>query len=118
SALLNTLSIFILYFNDTAPTQIYTLSLHDALPISPIRHKKRMRGGRACQGPESRGRTVAGTPACPAFAGAEPGTNAGRAGRKGWPCGTRPQGGVYFASPRGAVARAPVFSGRAPRDLP
>src|SRR5204863_9203658 len=23
------------YFNDTAPTDIYTLSLHDALPISP-----------------------------------------------------------------------------------
>src|SRR5207253_10838627 len=28
-----TLSLF--YFNDTAPTEIYTLSLHDALPISP-----------------------------------------------------------------------------------
>src|SRR6202051_5247008 len=27
-------------FNDTAPTEIYTLSLHDALPISPsaLRH--------------------------------------------------------------------------------
>src|SRR5262249_58887377 len=24
-------------FNDTAPTQIYTLSLHDALPISTVR---------------------------------------------------------------------------------
>src|SRR5438132_4224247 len=23
------------FFNDTAPTKIYTLSLHDALPISP-----------------------------------------------------------------------------------
>src|SRR5437773_5913978 len=23
------------FFNDTAPTEIYTLSLHDALPISP-----------------------------------------------------------------------------------
>src|SRR2546429_5904733 len=28
-----TLSIFIFFFNDTATTEIYTLSLHDALPI-------------------------------------------------------------------------------------
>src|SRR5205814_6290031 len=26
--------LFFFFFNDTAPTQIYTLSLHDALPIS------------------------------------------------------------------------------------
>src|SRR5215216_8068703 len=26
----------IFFFNDTATTEIYTLSLHDALPISPI----------------------------------------------------------------------------------
>src|SRR6266581_3387460 len=26
--------IFFFFFNDTAPTEIYTLSLHDALPIS------------------------------------------------------------------------------------
>src|SRR5476649_1522517 len=25
------------FFNDTATTEIYTLSLHDALPISPLR---------------------------------------------------------------------------------
>src|SRR3989454_5395291 len=31
---------FFFFFNDTATTEIYTLSLHDALPISP-------RGGRA-----------------------------------------------------------------------
>src|SRR5690348_18294329 len=30
--LLNTMS-FLFYFNDTATTEIYTLSLHDALPI-------------------------------------------------------------------------------------
>src|SRR2546425_12549176 len=29
------LLIFIFFFNDTATTEIYTLSLHDALPISP-----------------------------------------------------------------------------------
>src|SRR5437868_14688688 len=26
--------IIVFFFNDTAPTEIYTLSLHDALPIS------------------------------------------------------------------------------------
>src|SRR5687768_18622126 len=26
--------VFFFFFNDTAPTEIYTLSLHDALPIS------------------------------------------------------------------------------------
>src|SRR3712207_8593630 len=29
--------IFYFFFNDTATTEIYTLSLHDALPISPSR---------------------------------------------------------------------------------
>src|SRR5436189_5063966 len=28
------ISLFIFFFNDTATTEIYTLSLHDALPIS------------------------------------------------------------------------------------
>src|SRR5438552_12978285 len=27
--------MYYFFFNDTAPTEIYTLSLHDALPISP-----------------------------------------------------------------------------------
>src|SRR6266576_7341376 len=27
-------SVFVFFFNDTATTEIYTLSLHDALPIS------------------------------------------------------------------------------------
>src|SRR2546430_3796081 len=36
------------FFNDTATTEIYTLSLHDALPISP-RHRlpRRVRRGRS-----------------------------------------------------------------------
>src|SRR3989442_8287393 len=29
---------FFFFFNDTATTEIYTLSLHDALPISPLRN--------------------------------------------------------------------------------
>src|SRR5438067_12087055 len=28
--------IFYFFFNDTSTTEIYTLSLHDALPISPL----------------------------------------------------------------------------------
>src|SRR3712207_9220286 len=31
------------FFNDTATTEIYTLSLHDALPISIIRENERLR---------------------------------------------------------------------------
>src|SRR3712207_9172205 len=41
------------FFNDTATTEIYTLSLHDALPIS--RHVRRLRGDRrvvAVTGPD------------------------------------------------------------------
>src|SRR2546430_6285775 len=34
SYLLTTLIFFFFFFNDTATTEIYTLSLHDALPIS------------------------------------------------------------------------------------
>src|SRR5579862_9978602 len=33
--LLLSFSLFFFFFNDTATTEIYTLSLHDALPISP-----------------------------------------------------------------------------------
>src|SRR5437899_4303046 len=38
---------FFFFFNDPAPTEIYTLSLHDALPISvpPRRHQHPDRGG-------------------------------------------------------------------------
>src|SRR5205807_10294064 len=35
---------FFFFFNATAPPEIYTLSLHDALPISQRRHARR-RGG-------------------------------------------------------------------------
>src|SRR5437588_11690991 len=33
-------SIFSFFFNDTATTEIYTLSLHDALPISCLSYSK------------------------------------------------------------------------------
>src|SRR5258707_11782649 len=44
---LNLLIFFFFFFNDTATTEIYTLSLHDALPIcllQPAAHRKE----RAC----------------------------------------------------------------------
>ncbi len=34
----NYIFIFFFFFNDTATTEIYTLSLHDALPISNKRY--------------------------------------------------------------------------------
>src|SRR5256885_13415009 len=45
--------LFFFFFNDTATTEIYTLSLHDALPIShaagrcevPLRDRQRHAGG-------------------------------------------------------------------------
>src|SRR3712207_9307236 len=35
------------FFNDTATTEIYTLSLHDALPICPVRPLRRRLRARA-----------------------------------------------------------------------
>src|SRR5215475_16105773 len=35
--------LFFFFFNDTATTEIYTLSLHDALPISPPLRPSRAR---------------------------------------------------------------------------
>src|SRR2546427_13100393 len=39
------LSFFFFFFNDTATTEIYTLSLHDALPISVPGNDRRVRAG-------------------------------------------------------------------------
>src|SRR5258705_8561738 len=37
---------FFFFFNDTATTEIYTLSLHDALPISQVRGFEKFTEGR------------------------------------------------------------------------
>src|SRR5215216_8153049 len=34
------LAVFFFFFNDTATTEIYTLSLHDALPIAPLPRRR------------------------------------------------------------------------------
>src|SRR5258708_15811056 len=45
---------FFFFFNDTATTEIYTLSLHDALPIWRLsRHRQRHRG--IARGADARG---------------------------------------------------------------
>src|SRR3712207_7341597 len=48
--------VFFFFFNDTATTEIYTLSLHDALPISRPADRCRAAGRR----PTSAGRCAAG----------------------------------------------------------
>src|SRR2546430_8646860 len=40
----STISYFFFFFNDTATTEIYTLSLHDALPISVVIESYRYSG--------------------------------------------------------------------------
>src|SRR5256885_17272963 len=40
--ILSDIIIFFFFFNDTATTEIYTLSLHDALPISFRRYRQRI----------------------------------------------------------------------------
>src|SRR2546430_15121785 len=37
-SVLRTVIVIFFFFNDTATTEIYTLSLHDALPISLVKH--------------------------------------------------------------------------------
>src|SRR2546430_9357953 len=44
--------IIFFFFNDTATTEIYTLSLHDALPICPC-HRRRARVGESGRRPQS-----------------------------------------------------------------
>src|SRR5215468_10037186 len=39
-------SLVLFFFNDTATTEIYTLSLHDALPICAVHRRRRVVGWR------------------------------------------------------------------------
>src|SRR5260221_13839141 len=51
---------FFFFFNDTATTEIYTLSLHDALPIS-LRHERRaISVCTSARGSEVRGKEIQG----------------------------------------------------------
>src|SRR5574340_355598 len=48
---------FFFFFNDTATTEIYTLSLHDALPISPVLLPGKSHGWRSLEGCSPWGRS-------------------------------------------------------------
>src|SRR2546422_3538947 len=54
------------FFNDPATTEIYTLSLHDALPISLLPAQPPCRTSRRGKGPASRHYARAGSAAAPA----------------------------------------------------
>src|SRR3712207_8829110 len=66
------------FFNDTATTEIYTLSLHDALPIYPPKRRRLRRAPR---------RSAAGAPPSRPVGprGAAPGGGRGRRDRAGGP---------------------------------
>src|SRR3712207_6868850 len=67
------------FFNDTATTEIYTLPLHDALPISPGRGRS---SGRASASPSPT------SPSCPGAPPASSKTSSAR--RRHRPSPTRP----------------------------
>src|SRR5690554_7399942 len=50
---------FVFFFNDTATTEIYTLSLHDALPIRTVRSLKSTSSSMASKRPANSFRTGA-----------------------------------------------------------
>src|SRR3712207_8644996 len=70
------------FFNDTATTEIYTLSLHDALPISPGGGPAAARGLHAGG---ARGEALPHRQPPAAGRGAPPGRGGARAGRAGVP---------------------------------
>src|SRR3712207_8259532 len=77
------------FFNDTATPEIYTLSLHDALPISSARRRARGSSGSAAARSAARARAAAATPPASrrATARARAGTRAAPSRRTGCACG-------------------------------
>src|SRR3712207_8811145 len=72
------------FFNDTATTEIYTLSLHDALPISAQGERvdrRRLRGARVRRRPGARLAHVVGA-AARRPSGGRAGVDPGREGRR------------------------------------
>src|SRR3712207_8348153 len=72
------LRLCVFFYNDTATTEIYTLSLHDALPISRARVATARRGGAGPPGGSARRRSP------PSLRGMSP-----RRARRGPPAGRR-----------------------------
>src|SRR3712207_6924318 len=103
--------IIIFFFNDTATTEIYTLSLHDALPISG-----EGRGEAGRQGGEGRGGARGNRPSGPCIqgrggrggggggAGGEAGAGGGAGGAGGRASGRRlGRGGAYVTGSQGGA---------------
>src|SRR2546430_15705057 len=102
---------FFFFFNDTATTEIYTLSLHDALPIcrtgGPSRHGLRGRGGRrggaarpAARGPGHFGQRARPRRVGRGGGGDGPGTRAGDAAPPLRGGGPRRRGGGFSGGGR------------------
>src|SRR3989454_5654608 len=108
------------FFNDTATTEIYTLSLHDALPIYPVRrgdlgrrrpHRPRGDGGRLPRG--GRGRREARGVADPSGDRSPQGSRVsprqqGRDARAGAPALRRPAQALQRVLRRRRLDRAPL----------
>src|SRR3712207_7642912 len=73
--------VVLFFFNDTATTEIYTLSLHDALPISGRRREDGGGPRRGRAGPAGRGGGAPGQGAAGARGGRVPGPAGPAAGR-------------------------------------
>src|SRR2546430_4562496 len=101
------LFFFFFFFNDTATTEIYTLSLHDALPIchqhGPHRARGRglPRGGSPCRGAPARHPIAARSPLPPAAACVPTRRGESGGGRKSSPVRGLLQGGRDVQAPRG-----------------
>src|SRR2546430_11190618 len=65
------LLLFLFFFNDTATTEIYTLSLHDALPISHAQVRVAVHGQAQVEGAAQRGQALGGAQPAPVVVVAE-----------------------------------------------
>src|SRR2546430_16508375 len=110
------------FFNDTATTEIYTLSLHDALPISgdgdPDARRVprgRRRRGRTAAVPDRPAPVPGHAGAGPSDARARPGAGAECRGRRGAVRGAGEAGLRDEVGLRSETGRRPSAPGRRPR---
>src|SRR5256886_17173271 len=110
------------FFNDTATTEIYTLSLHDALPIStiarstssPVRSRKRRKTASGCYSMRTRpnGRRRTGWSACSRRGrrgGGRGGAAAGQGGERRCRGPPPPPGRALFVQARSFPQHADLF---------
>src|SRR2546426_12770682 len=100
----SSLSFSFFFFNDTATTEIYTLSLHDALPISGPRGPRPV--ARRDRGRSREGGVVRRVPRCERADRRRPSRGAGDGGRRARPSGNRGARRAVAAQPPEWRARA------------